>query len=231
MTSSTDRADEYWAGVFGVETRDLRRPGLHTTYVDDPGAGIYVLSLGATVRVRAPKLRRPEVERITSDVALDAGAWREALDDAASVVLGPAVHYLGSESVAPIVAEAHPDLGEVLRMAERIEPDEVDESGVVESDVLRFGLWRGKTLVAVSALSGWVGGRTDIGLLVAPDVRGLGLGRAVASVALNAATREAGIARWRCREDNAASVALAESLGLQRYGRNLGIRLAGRSRP
>ncbi|MCI0157983.1 hypothetical protein KNO15_14885 [Leifsonia shinshuensis] len=225
MSAPTDRADEYWAGVFGVETRELRRPGLHTTYVDDPGAGIYVLSLGGTVRVRAPSLRRPEVEEISHDVALDPRAWREVLGDASPVVLGPAAHYLGSASVAPTIAEVHPDPAEVLRMVERIEPEEVEESGVVEPDAIRFGLWHGKTLVAVSALGGWVGGHTDVGLLVAPEVRGLGLGRAVASVALSAATREAGIARWRCREDNAASVALAGSLGLQRYGRNLGIRL------
>lgn len=228
MTSSTDRADEYWAGVFGVETRDLRRPGLHTTYVDDPGAGIYVLSLGGTVRVRAPGRRRPEVEEISFDVALDAGAWREALGDASPSVLGPAAHYLGSGRVAPTIEEARPDIAEVLRMVERVDPEEVEESGVVEPDIVRFGLWHGNTLVAVSSLSAWVGGHTDVGLLVAPEVRGLGLGRVVASVALNAALREAGIARWRCREDNAASVALAESLGLQPYGRNLGIRLPQR---
>lgn len=225
MTSPTERADEYWATVFGVEPDELRRPGLHTTYIDDPRAGIYVLSLGETVRVRAPETRRTQVADVSFRHALDAAAWRVALRGSDAVVLGPAAHYLAGGSIDGPAEELHPDLAEVQRMVEGIGREEVEESGVLEPDVERFGFWIDGSLAAVSSLSSWVGGRTDVGLLVAPGLRGRGLGRKVAATALNAATRDAGIARWRCREDNAASVSLAVSLGLEPYGRNLGIRL------
>ncbi|MEV8214980.1 GNAT family N-acetyltransferase [Leifsonia sp. NPDC077715] len=220
-----DRADQYWAEVFHVERAELRRPGVHFTYVDEPRAGIYVLQLDETVRVRAPMRRRADVDGIRIETALDGAVWRAALADSDPVVLGPAAHYLAGEDI-PSSREARvPSIDEVRRMTERIPPEEVEESGVLDPDVDRFGLWAAGTLAALSSLSPWVGGRTDVGLLVAPGFRGRGLGRRVAAMALNAATRRSGIARWRCREENAASVAIALGFGLQPYARNLGIRL------
>jgi RimJ/RimL family protein N-acetyltransferase len=225
VTSPTDRADQYWAAVFEVERSQLRRPGLHITYVDDPSAGIYVLELDETVRVRAPRHRASEVDGLRIDAALDGDAWRVALRGSDPVVLGPAAHYLASENVGSSQEATDPTLAEVERMIAGISPEEVEESGVLGPDIDRFGLWVDGTLAAVSSLSPWVGGRTDVGLLVAPEFRGRGLGRQVAVIALNNSTRGAGIARWRCREDNAASVALATGFRLQPYARNLGIRL------
>ena len=225
MTSPTDRADRYWASVFQVERSQLRLPGLHITYVDDPDAGIYVLELGETVRVRAPRHRAPEVEKLPFDTALDEDAWRAALRGSDPVVLGPAAHYIASGEVGSSNEATHPSLAQVRRMTEGVVAEEVEESGVLEPDVENFGLWVDGTLAAVSSLSPWVGGRTDVGLLVAPQFRGRGLGREVAAIALDASIRRAGIARWRCRENNAASVALATGFRLQPYGRNLGIRL------
>lgn len=187
------------------------------------------MQLGEMVRVRAPEARREEVgdlvRGLSVEGALNATTWREALRHTNPVVLGPAAHFLTDTSVGPSGAEIPPALPEVQRLAALIAPEEVDESGVLEPDVDRFGLWVQGGLVAVSSLSGWVGGRTDVGLLVAPEFRGRGLGRDVAAIALNAAIRNAGLARWRCREDNIASVGLARGFGLQPYGRNLGIRL------
>jgi GNAT superfamily N-acetyltransferase len=229
VTSITDRADAYWASVFQTDRADLRRPGLHVTFVDDPDAGIYVLRLGDTVRVRAPETRRTQVDGLTAGLslshALDGAAWRAALHDADPVILGPAAHFLTGTRVGSVTDTAHPSDEDMRRMTTPIAVDEVEESGVLESGVERFGLWIDDAVAAVSSLSNWVGGRTDIGVLVAPHARGRGLGRAVATIAVDAAIRRAGIARWRCREDNTASMRLASSLGLQPYGRNLGIRL------
>lgn len=231
MTSPTDRADGYWAAVFRSDVTVLRQPGFNLTFVDDSEAGIYVLSVGDAIRVRAPEALRQTVLEIVDelplDEALDAARWRDALSGTGAVVMGPAAHFLAHKNVGPPSGTvAAPSWSEVERMVASIPREEVDESGVLEPDIHRIGLWQNGELVAVSTLSDWVGGQTDVGLLVAPDFRGRGLGRAVAAVALNEAIRCAGIARWRCREDNAASMALAADFELQPYGRNLGIRLA-----
>lgn len=229
VTSITDRADDYWASVFQTDRADLRRPGLHVTFVDDPDAGIYVLRLGDTVRVRAPETRRSRVcgltARLSLSHALEGVVWRAALHDEDPVVLGPAAHFLTGTGVGSVAGTVHPSDADLRRLTAPIAVDEVEESGVLEPGVERFGVWADGEVAAVSSLSSWVGGLTDIGVLVAPHARGRGLGREVASIALDAAIRRAGIARWRCREDNAASMRLASSLGLQPYGRNLGIRL------
>ncbi len=232
MTSATERADEYWAAVFDVEVGELRRPGLHTTLVDEPNSGIYVLSIGEAVHIRAPMRLRDAVEAVASTPSpLDTmrpETWRR-IAGSGNEVLGPASHFLGSDDVRSMHPEAEPSLAELQQLSAGIAADELDESGVLEPGVRRFGLWRDGRLLAVSALSTWIGAPTDVGLLVSPRSRGHGVGREVAAIALSAAIRGSGIARWRCREDNAASMALARGFGLQPYARNLGIRLSGAS--
>lgn len=225
VTSPTNRADRYWAEVFQVERSQLRQPGLHITYVDDPNAGIYVLGLDEAVRVRAPRYQAAVVNELTVDTAIDRNAWLAVLRGADPVVLGPAAHYLAGENVGSSRETINPSLVDVQQMIVGVSAEDVEESGILEPDIDRFGLWADGALAAVSSLSPWVGGRTDVGLFVAPEFRGRGLGRQVAAIALNDATQRTGIARWRCREDNAASVALAASFRLQPYARNLGIRL------
>jgi RimJ/RimL family protein N-acetyltransferase len=225
VSSPVDRADQYWAAVFEVEQSELRQPGRHVTYVDDPSAGIYVLELDECVRVRAPRHRASDVDALPVGAELDGNAWRAALRGSETAVLGPAAHFLGFEEIEAPHEAAHPSVADVQRLAAGIPAEEREESGVLEPDVDRFGLWENGALVAVSSLSAWVGGRTDVGLLVAAGFRGLGLGREAAAIALNEAIRRSGIARWRCREDNAASMALAAGFRLQPYARNLGIRL------
>ncbi|MEY9850874.1 RimJ/RimL family protein N-acetyltransferase [Leifsonia sp. EB41] len=229
MPTPTERADEYWSAVFRVEPAVLRRPGVHTTFVDDPSAGIYVLRIGDTVRVRAREALRGQVDGLLGELsvedALEPERWRSALQSLDPLILGPAAHFVAGDVRRPAVEEARPNAKEVQRMAARIPAEEVEESGVLERDVEHFGSWADGDLVAVSALAPWVGGRTDVGLLVAPAFRGRGLGEQVAAVALTVATQRAGLARWRCREDNAASMRLAARLGLHPYGRNLGIRV------
>ncbi|MEY9953359.1 GNAT family N-acetyltransferase [Leifsonia sp. EB34] len=216
--------------MFRVDQEALRAPGVHATFVDDPSAGIYVLRIGDTVRVRARVTLRARVDSLLRDLrvddALDPAPWGSALQDLDPVILGPAAHFVSGSVPVASVEEARPTLADVRRMAERIPAAEVEESGVLEEDVERFGSWSDGTLVAVSALSPWVGGHTDVGLLVAPAFRGRGLGAQVAAVAVGVATRRAGIVRWRCREDNAASLRLASRFGLTPYGRNLGVRVA-----
>lgn len=208
-----------------MEATELRQPGLHVTAVDEPGAGIYVLELDDAVHVRVPEARRAQVERLTSESALDRHWWRATLRDADAVVLGPARHYLGGVADRPSPHAVHLTVAELEELAEQVSPDELEESGVAEPDVLLFGVREHEALAAVSSLSRWAGGHTDVGVLVSPTSRGRGLGLAAATMAVSAATRQAGIVRWRCREDNAASVALANRLGLTFYARNLGIRL------
>lgn len=199
MPTPTERADDYWSTVFRVERAVLRRPGVHATFVDDPSAGIYVLRIDDTVRVRAREALRGQVDglfgRLSIGDALEPERWGFALRSLDPLILGPAAHFVADDVPRPAVEEARPSAEEVQRMAARIPAEEVEESGVLERDVEHYGSWADGDLVAVSALAHWVGGRTDVGLLVAPAHRGRGLGEQVAAVALTVATRRAGLAR------------------------------------
>ncbi|WP_025156758.1 GNAT family N-acetyltransferase [Leifsonia aquatica] len=229
-------ADEYWAAVFAVPRgRALWAPGIHTTYVPEAGGGVYVLVVGAAVRVRAPARLRTDIaavlEGLTPESALKRDVWSVGLRAHEPLVLGPATHYLagGSDRFDGAAERVTPSA--VAELARTVPADEIEESGVCEPDAVLFGLHSEGELAAVASLSPWAGAHTDVGILTMPVHRGRGFAREVGGAALAAAIRGAGFARWRSRDDNAASTALARRLGLAAYGRNLGIRLgAGTSR-
>ena len=69
------------------------------------------------------------------------------------------------------------------------------------------------------------GGGARIGVFTAPEFRGRGIGRAVASACASRATDRRPLVLWQTLESNVASVRLAESIGFARAGNHLALRL------
>lgn len=76
-------------------------------------------------------------------------------------------------------------------------------------------------LAAVASLAKWAGEASAVGVITDPLFRGRGLGRSVATAAINHAVSRCGIARFRSREDNVGSIRPAQRLGLAFYGTNV----------
>ena len=88
-------------------------------------------------------------------------------------------------------------------------------------DAGAFGVVEEDRLVAGSVLSPLWGWPADVGVLVAPDARGRGLGARVAAAALASGVATAGFAAFRTMRANASSTGIAAQLGLEAYGANL----------
>lgn len=133
------------------------------------------------------------------------------------VVLGPARHYYLDSAdhlaVRPDVTRI--DLTDEVRFAlsRLTEEDEWDEAGLDDAAGPAFAVIDDDGPVAVAALGTFRDGQGDVRVLVRPESRGNGFGFAVASAATRHAVRTAGLARWRCREANLGSLALARRLG------------------
>jgi GNAT superfamily N-acetyltransferase len=177
----------------------------------------------------------------TDESSLLSPAWWGALPGPALHVVGPSVlavrdHW--DDGPQPALVEQVPPwrLGGLLR-----EADDADRlaSGLAGDDVevafARFAEpvepspWahrvteaaRRTVVSAAAVLTPWDGVPVDVGVLVDPAYRGRGHGLEVASAATRFAVTEHGLARWRCPESDAASVALATRLGFEPVARLL----------
>ena len=68
-----------------------------------------------------------------------------------------------------------------------------------------------------AVLTELAGAPRNIGLLVAPEARGVGIGTELGRAAASFAVRRHGYARWRCRDTNVPSARAADGLGFEPY--------------
>lgn len=86
------------------------------------------------------------------------------------------------------------------------------------------GLYEDDLLVAAANLNPFHQQPRDIGVLVAPGMRGRGLSEKVAQHAASFAIRRHGFARWGARNSNAASIAASRRLGFAQWCAQLAVR-------
>ena len=79
-------------------------------------------------------------------------------------------------------------------------------------------------LLGGAVLTETAGARRDIGLLVATDARGHGVGARLGQAAASYAISWHGWARWTCRTTNEPSLRTASRLGFEPYATQLAIR-------
>ena len=219
-----DRIDGHWSRRFGVPV-----PGLAPVMVAATGryddAALVVL-LGDHAYVDAPIERAQDVAALvlpqSPAAVLDPYTWTPL---ASAPALGPADHFW-ADHATDLPAGADPLDPEQCDQLRAVVPEaEWREAGFDRTSHACFGIVEDHRLIAASVLTTLWGWPVDVGVLVAPDARGRGLGSRVASAALAAGVGLSGFAAFRVARTNAASRGIAGRLGLTAYGANLAVPL------
>lgn len=133
------------------------------------------------------------------------------------------VHYLFSADFKPYTQSAFPIQQLSAEHQEALEElksactqYEFEDSWVSATDELSIGAFDGDKLVACASMYDWQG-FADPGVLVHPDYRKRGLGKATISAICEWVLAKNRIMDYRCNIDNVASASLAESLGFTQY--------------
>ncbi|MDO5534460.1 MAG: GNAT family N-acetyltransferase [Propionibacteriaceae bacterium] len=222
--ATRSRIDGHWSRRFGVPV-----PGLHPVTVSGSGRhddAALVLLLGDHAYVDAPLAHLDALAPLALAHApatlLDAATWAPV---ATGTVLGPADHFWADHETA-LPANAEPlDPADRMVLAGAVDDAEWHEAGFDRDPHACFGIVEDGRLVAASVLTSLWGWPVDVGVLVAPDARGRGLGTRVAGAALAAGVGLSGFAAFRAARDNIASRRVAARLGLEAYGANLAVPL------
>lgn len=225
QAATRSRIDGHWSRRFGVPV-----PGLAPVTVAASGryddAALVVL-LGDHAYVDAPLTSLDAVAPVAlaQDPVglLDPATWAGL---ATGPVLGPADHFWADHDtpLAPDASPLDPEHCDELRAV--VTDAEWREAGFDRAPHACFGIVEDGRLVAASVLTTLWGWPVDVGVLVAPDMRGRGLASKVAASALTAGVGLSGFAAFRVARSNAASRSVAAKLGLAAYGANLAVPLA-----
>ncbi|WP_079062749.1 GNAT family N-acetyltransferase [Streptacidiphilus griseoplanus] len=165
--------------------------------------------------------------RLSPAELLDANRLREVLP--VLDVLGPAsLSYLDRADFRPVhagaaVEEVPRDDRGLATLLARAGEEDAGESGLEEITSPAYVLRDGDDLVAAAGYRGWPQSVAHLSVLVAPDHRGRGLARTVASAAVARALDTGLLPQWRARPHPSKRVALA--LGFRDLGAQLSVRV------
>jgi GNAT superfamily N-acetyltransferase len=223
-----DQVEQWWRDVFDVRDAlwskvTVQHPhGFLGDYV-----GWYVAWRDSGVHVSAPSTADVDaVASLSEESAISLQAvefWHAFARQRGLTVIGPGVHhYLDDDpGRSDEVEQVAPQ--QLLALRDLVAEDDWDESGfeeaLTESGAVAFAVSGGGAVLTELA-----GAPRNIGLLVAEDARGAGLGTMLGRTAASYAVRSHGYARWRCRDTNVPSVRTAQRLGFEPYATQLAVR-------
>jgi GNAT superfamily N-acetyltransferase len=229
MKESTRReVERWWRDLFGVDDALWSSVTvLHPHEKLDDYEGWYVAWRDGGVHVSAPSSgTADEVASLRETPLLSLQTvefWHAFAKPRGLEVVGPAAHrYLDDDPGSPDdVHVVEPSV--LLAIRDRVSEDDWWESGVEhaleDARAVAFTVDGG-----AAVLNDFAGAPRDVGLLVAPDARGQGLGAALGRAAASYAVRRHGYARWRSRDTNIPSTRAAARLGFEPYATQLAIR-------
>jgi GNAT superfamily N-acetyltransferase len=223
-----DRIARHWAERLGCSPAAFEDPGV--TIAENPNDGtIRLVSRGTSLIVAVPEEWRDvfpaDAEQLRNADLPAENAVADALTDTdrhVDRVHGPYfLGYVDEESFSPVDSDARLLVGadrdafEALR--ERVPEDDWERASPVFRPGQTAGLFDGDDLIAVGTLTHLP--FPDVGVVVDPEHRGHGHGRAVVSKITATAfdvDRDA-IVRYRTLDSLVASVGLAESVGYEHW--------------
>lgn len=249
MREDTRRdVETFWRDLFGItETQLWRQVSVrHPHGRLGDYEGWYVAWRGHGLHVSAPSSADAEDVASLADasaVGLQEPAFWQAFARQRSLrMVGPAVHHyldedpgvpdldMGVEQVDPVRLTLLRDAASAEDWAESGIPEALADGGEA------LAVW-GATgdparpwvpaLLGGAVLTETAGARRDIGLLVADDARGRGVGLRLGRAAASYAVAWHGWARWTCRTSNEPSLRTAARLGFEPYATQLALRPAG----
>ena len=223
--------EDCWAEIFGCGRNDLwvgTQVTGHAGLGEYPG--VWVAWRDAGVHVSLPTTVAPhEAESLATqgiETLADPAWWSTFAADRGWVLVGPAVHaYLDEDPGNDgTVSRIDPALLAGLRAS--VAEDEWHEAGFAAETGDALGFFADGRLVAAAGFSDFGDAPRDVGLLVASDTRGRGLGHLVGGAAASYAVRKHGFAVWRAFVENTASLAISRALGFEAYCHQLAVRPA-----
>lgn len=234
--------EAFWCDLFGITTVELWQ---RVTIAHPHGRlgdyeGWYVAWREDGVHVSAPSTATADEVASLGDVSprelRQPEFWQAFAQQRSMRVIGPAAHlYLDSDPGVPDdVEQVDPVRLTLLRTSTTAA--EWEESGIsaaLEEGGEALAIW-GATgeperpwvpaLLGGAVLTETAGANRDVGLLVAEDARGRGVGHRLGQAATSYAVRWHGWARWTCRTTNVASMRTATRLGFEPYATQLALR-------
>lgn len=234
---SEQRAGEYWGSFFGLPPQELAHPGLrvvpHAGLGDYPGAWIFWR--GDTVLLSAPEELVPDLQAATAKEAACAPAELSRHFRACTErLIGPAyqgfldpIWFRPSEDSA--AAPLLPGDPRLQALCTACDPQEWSHAGIDSGRPEPcFGYRLGDRLVAAAQNAYWAEATVSPGLIVHPDYRGRGYGKAVLSAVVSDALRQDHLVLYQTLSSNTPAIRAAESLGFRPYATHLAIRFRGK---
>ena len=221
--------DESLAELFGIEPDALWsgvtvRP--HGTLGDF--AGLIVAWRSDGVHVSAPASRASEIaESLAAQGIRDLQTpefWSAFARSIDKDVIGPSTHHYLDEDPGTPAAVVRIEASDVHAMRRAVSALEWEESGFADDAQLWFGFSVDGHLVAAANLTSYAVAPRDVGVLVVPAARGRRLVDEVGRAAESYAVSRHGLARWRARTTNRASLGAARRIGFEPWCTQLAIR-------
>jgi GNAT superfamily N-acetyltransferase len=234
--SALDRARKMWATLVRVPAAFPTRGSVNVVVSPDSGlsppqwVGIVALDGGILAAVPDSALREPVKRALLDHVRQpqsDLSPLRKTLP--AVDVLGPAtLAYLDAEDFAAVHAHADvetlpADHGDVRALVDSVDARDADESALRQITSAAFAIRRGRSVVAAAGYRPWLDTVAHLSVLTAPEYRGRGFARMVASAAVADALANRLLPQWRARPE--ASRRVAATLGFREYGSQASFRL------
>ncbi|GAA0326691.1 GNAT family N-acetyltransferase [Actinoallomurus spadix] len=231
-----ERAGELWASLAGVPVAfppcgDVRVVASPESRMCPPRwAGIVALGGGVLATVPAPGLIEPVRSALLGlgqEADLEPARLRSALP--VMEALGPAtLAYLDGSDFTAVHRDAGIDVlppghQDVRRFLASAVAHDSEESGLADVTSATFVIRRGREVIAASGYRPWAGIAAQLSVLTAPEHRGHGLARIVASKAVADASARGLLPQWRARFE--PSLRVARALGFRVVGAQLSIRL------
>jgi hypothetical protein len=241
--TTRDRVDAFWSATLDTPVAELHAPGVRirpNPAARDSWRGIYVLAFeGVIVYVPADQVAAlAEVTARSPEELVEAKTWHDVLAGTAQAIFGPVRHYYldRADGLAELAAgrRLNPDDSDALGTLRATLPaQEWALTGFTAQVAMLFGIFEDDVLVAAANLTAGPsvsgnssalassGSATDVGIVIHPDARGRGYGLRVAALAAKQAIAMHGVARYRALSSSPSTLAIAERLGFDEYGRNL----------
>jgi GNAT superfamily N-acetyltransferase len=226
---SREQADAWWRLLLGVgdelwSTVTVLHPHERLGSYE----GWYVAWREAGVHISAPATAAAADVASLADQPFaelqQPGFWHGFATRRGLQVRGPSTHAYLDVDPGPSDRVTSISVTELSELRAAVGDDDWEESGFADDPPLAFVLREDGRQVAAANLNVLDGIPRDIGVLVAPHARGLGLGAEVGRHAASYAIRDRGLARWAARIGNEPSTRTAARLGFEPYVTQLAVR-------
>ncbi|WP_231183764.1 GNAT family N-acetyltransferase [Haladaptatus sp. DYF46] len=225
-TSTLGSLVSYWANRLGVDDDAFDRTGVTVGSADEGGIQMFQRGETLIVGVSEPHVVavRKRFTDCDSSVVTEENALRRRFDSLGTVtaVFGPTFYgYADEGSFVPVASDARlltEDDATAYEQFRTKVPNEEWENGGPEFNPGRIvGLFDDDELIAAAGYTVWDDFLAHIAVVVHPNHRGKGHGRSVVSRATEQALSDGLLPQYRTSDEWPWSVALAESLGFERF--------------